>query len=185
MSRLKKHYNEKVKKQLQEKFGYSNPMKIPSMRKIVINMGCAEAAKDKNALQDHVNEMTMLSGQKPIVTKARKAISNFKLREDQPVGIKVTLRGARMYDFLDRFNNIVTPRIRDFRGFNPKGDGSGNFTLGLDDQQIFPEVNLDAVKRAQGMHISFVTSALTDEECIELLRLLGVPFKNIPVSVVA
>ncbi|MCE2982609.1 MAG: 50S ribosomal protein L5 [Parachlamydia sp.] len=185
MSRLKKRYQAEVKTALQEKFGYSNPMKIPGLKKIVINMGIAEASKDKNSIQDCVKEMTMLSGQKPIITKAKKAISNFKLREDQPIGIKVTLRGQRMYDFIDRFVNIVCPRIRDFRGFPSKCDGMGNFTLGLDDQQIFPEINLDEVKRPQGMHITFVTSAVTDEECVELLRLLGVPFKNLPILVAA
>jgi large subunit ribosomal protein L5 len=119
MSRLKKYYKETVKKQLQEKYSYENAMLIPGPRKIIINMGCAEAAKDKNAFQDHFNEMTMLSGQKPVMTSAKKAISNFKLREGQPIGIKVTLRGERMFDFMDRFFNLVTPRIRDFRGFNP------------------------------------------------------------------
>lgn len=185
MSRLKKHYLEKVKPELQKKFAYVNSMKIPTLKKVVINMGIAEPSKDKNAIQACVNEMTMLSGQKPIITKAKKAISNFKLREGQPIGIKVTLRGQRMYDFIDRFCNIVSPRIRDFRGFPTKCDGQGNYTLGLDDQQVFPEINLDEVKRAQGMHITFVTSAETDEECVELLRLLGLPFKNMPVSVIA
>ena len=185
MSRLKKTYLEKVLPELKSKFEYANPMQIPSLKKIVINMGIAEASKDKNTTQDCVNEMTLLSGQKPIVTKAKKAISNFKLREDQPIGIKVTLRGKRMYEFLDRFNNIVCPRIRDFRGFPVKCDGRGNYTLGLQDQQVFPEINLDNVKRTQGMHITFVTSAKTDEECVELLRLLGLPFKNLPVSVAA
>lgn len=185
MSRLKKRYLEEVKAQLQSKFGYDNPMKIPALRKVVINMGIAEASKDKNTIQACVNEMTALSGQKPIITKAKKAISNFKLREGQPIGIKVTLRGVRMYEFIDRFFNIVCPRIRDFRGFPTKCDGRGNFSLGLDDQQVFPEINLDDVKRAQGMHITFVTSAHNDEECIELLRLLGLPFKNLPVSVAA
>jgi large subunit ribosomal protein L5 len=129
--------------------------------------------------------MTMLSGQKPIITKAKVAISNFKLRENQPIGIKVTIRGQRMYDFIDRFVNIVCPRIRDFRGFSSKCDGMGNYSLGIDDQQIFPEINLDQVKRAQGMHITFVTTAEKDEECVELLRLLGVPFKNLPITVAA
>jgi large subunit ribosomal protein L5 len=183
MSRLKKYYKEKVLEQLNEKFSYPNRMMIPQLQKVVINMGVAEAAKDKNALQDCVNELTLISGQKPILTKAKKSISNFKLREGMPVGIKVTLRGVRMFDFIDRFFNVVCPRIRDFRGFNPKADGSGNFTLGLDDQQIFPELNLDDVKRTQGMHITFVTSAKNDDECIELLRLLGLPFKKLPVSV--
>lgn len=185
MSRLKKRYLSSIKKELQEKFAYQNPMQVPGLKKIVINMGIAEASKDKNAIQDCLKEMTMLSGQKPIITKAKKAISNFKLREKQPIGIKVTLRGLRMYDFLDRFVNIVCPRIRDFRGFAVKCDGRGNYTLGLTDQQIFPEINLDEVKRAQGMHITFVTSATTDEQCVELLRLLGVPFKNLPITVAA
>ncbi len=185
MSRLKKRYQTEITQDLQKKFNYENPMKIPAPKKVVINMGIAEASKDKNSIQDCVREMTMLSGQKPIIIKAKKAISNFKLRENQPIGIKVTLRGKRMYDFIDRFVNIVCPRIRDFRGFPSKCDGRGNFSLGIDDQQVFPEINLDLVKRTQGMHITFVTSASSDEECVELLRLLGVPFKNLPVSVAA
>lgn len=185
MSRLKKRYKDQIKAELQKKFNYTNPMMIPFLRKVVINMGVAEAANDKGILQAHVKELAQISGQKPILTKSRKAISNFKLREGQPIGIKVTLRGLRMYDFIDRLFNIVAPRIRDFRGFNTKGDGSGNYTLGMDDQQIFPEINLDETKRTQGMHISFVTSAKTDEESIELLRLLGLPFKNLPVVVAA
>jgi large subunit ribosomal protein L5 len=138
MARLKKRYRDVVKAELQKKFNYSNPMMIPALKKVVINMGIAEASKDKNALQDCVKEMTMLSGQKPIIKKARKAISNFKLREGQPIGIKVTLRGVRMFEFIDRFFNIVCPRIRDFRGFPSKCDGRGNYSLGLDDQQVFP-----------------------------------------------
>lgn len=185
MSRLKKRYHAEVKQALQEKFAYRNPMQVPALLKIVINMGIAEASKDKNSIQDCVKEMTMLSGQKPVITRAKKAISNFKLREGQPIGVKVTLRGKRMFDFLDRFVNIVCPRIRDFRGFNSKCDGKGNYSLGLQDQQIFPEINLDEVKRTQGMHLTFVTSSHTDEECIELLRLLGIPFKNLPISVAA
>jgi large subunit ribosomal protein L5 len=185
MSRLKKKYLEEVKSELQKKFGYKNPMQIPTLEKLVINMGIAEASKDKNSIQDCVKELTVLSGQKPIITKAKKAISNFKLREGQPIGIKVTLRGARMYDFIDRFFNIVCPRIRDFRGFPTKCDGRGNYSLGLDDQQVFPEINLDEVKKTQGMNITFVTTAQTDEECIELLRLLGLPFKKLPISVAA
>ena len=141
-------------------------------------MGVAEALKDKNALQDAQKELTLISGQKPVVTRAKKAISNFKLREDQGIGLKVTLRGKRMYDFFDRFTNIVSPRIRDFRGFNKKCDGRGSYSLGLDDQQVFPELNLDEVKRAQGMNITFVTSAITDAECYELLKLMGMPYKR-------
>jgi large subunit ribosomal protein L5 len=178
MSRLKEKYNNDVRKALQEKFGYRSAMLIPQLKKIVISMGIAEATKDKNAIQDCQKEMALLSGQKPIITRSKKAIANFKLREGQPIGLKVTLRRKRMYDFLDRFSNIVAPRIRDFRGFPTKGDGRGCYSLGLDDQQIFPEINLDEVKRTQGMNIAFVTSATTDEECFELLKLLGLPFKR-------
>lgn len=185
MARLKQKYLEEVKGQLLKKFEYENPMKIPALKKIVINMGIAEASKDKNSIQDCVNELTLLSGQKPVIMKAKKAISNFKLREGQPIGVKVTLRGNRMYDFIDRLFNIVCPRIGDFRGFETKCDGRGNYTLGLTDQQIFPEINLDNVKRTQGMNITFVTSAATDPECVELLRSLGLPYKNLPVTVLS
>ena len=178
MSRLQKKYKKEMKGKLREQFGYSNVMLIPELKKVVINMGAGEASKDKNALQDCFNEMKMLSGQKPILTKARKSVANFKIREDQPIGVKVTLRSKRMYDFVDRFCNIVSPRIRDFRGFAFKCDGRGNYTLGLSDQQVFPELNLDEVKRTQGMNITFVTSAKTDQECYELLKALGVPFKE-------
>lgn len=178
MSRLKQKYTDEVRKRMQEKFAYANSMLIPRLKKIVISMGIAEATKDKNALQDCVKELAQLSGQKPIITRSKKAIANFKLRENQAVGLKVTLRRKRMYDFFDRFCNIVSPRIRDFRGFPTKGDGRGCYSLGLDDQQVYPEINLDEVKRAQGMNIAFVTSAKTDEECQELLKLLGLPFKR-------
>ncbi len=184
-SRLKQRYLDSVKAELQQKFGYANPMKVPKLLKIVINMGIAEASKDKNSTQDCVKELAQITGQKPIITRAKKAISNFKLREGQPIGIKVTMRGERMYDFMDRFCNIAAPRIRDFRGFNVKCDGRGNFTLGLEDHQVFTELNLDEVKRTQGMHITLITSAQTDAECVELLRLLGLPFKNLPVAVAA
>lgn len=175
---LQKKYEEEIKQALNEKFAYKNSMLIPKLEKVVISMGIAEATKDRNVLQDHMKELAMLSGQKPIVTKAKKAISNFKLREGQAIGLKVTLRGKRMYDFVYRFVNIVCPRIRDFRGFKLGADGQGNYTLGLDDQQIFPEINLDEVKRTQGMNITFNTSASTNEECVELLRRMGVPFKK-------
>jgi len=178
MSRLQKRYKEEVKQKLQERFNYANPMLIPSLKKVVISMGLAEASKDKNAMQDAVKEMTNLSGQKPILTRARKSVANFKLREGQAIGCKVTLRKKRMFDFLDRFCNIVSPRIRDFRGFPVKGDGTGNYSLGIEEQQIFPEINLDEVKRTQGMNITFITTAKTDEECFELLKLLGFPFKT-------
>lgn len=179
MSRMLKKYKSEVKSALQEKFAYKNSMLIPSLKKIVISMGIAEAAKDKNSIQDCVKEMTFLSGQKPILTKAKKAISNFKLREGQIIGVKVTLRRQRMWDFLDRFCNIVAPRIRDFRGFPEKCDGRGSFTLGLQEQIVFPELNLDEIKRTQGMHITFVTTAQRDDECVELLKLMGFPFKSL------
>lgn len=178
MSVLMKKYKEEVRASLQKKFGYRNSMCIPKLDKIVISMGIAELIKDKNAIQDCVKELTMISGQLPVLRKAKKSISNFKLREGQVIGLKVTLRSIRMMDFLYRFCNIISPRIRDFRGFSRKCDGKGNYTLGVDDQQIFPEINLDDVKRTQGMNISFVTSAKTDEECLELLMLLGMPFKK-------
>ncbi len=178
MSRLYKKFKEELVPAMRARHPERSPMSLPAMKKIVISMGLAEALKDKNALQEHSDELMMLSGQKPIVTRSKKAISNFKLREDQPIGLMVTIRGKRMYDFLDRFCHIVAPRIRDFRGFNKKGDGRGNFSFGLSDQQIFPEINLDKVKRTQGMNITLVTSATTDEECIELLTLLGFPFKE-------
>lgn len=183
MSRLKKQYQDKIKEELNTKFKYQNKHLIPKLDKIVINMGIAEAVKDKNIIQDHIRELSMIAGQKPVETKAKKSISNFKLREGQTIGLKVTLRGTRMYEFLDRFCNIICPRIRDFRGFPSKCDGNGNFTLGLNDQQIFPEIDLDKVKRTQGMYITFVTTAAKDEECQELLRLLGIPFSNMPVVV--
>ena len=129
-------------------------------------------------MQNHSKELTMLSGQKPVFTKSKKAVSNFKLRKDQPIGLKVTLRGKRMYDFLDRFINIVCPRIRDFRGFKPKGDKRGCVSIGLNDQQVYPEINLDAVTRTQGMNITFVTTAKDDEMCIEFLKMFGFPFKT-------
>lgn len=185
MSRLKDRYQTAVRKELQEKFHYSNTMLTPRLDKIVISMGLAEASKDKNALQSHLNELTLIAGQKAVSTKAKVAISNFKLREGQVIGAKVTLRGIRMYDFMYRFCNLVCPRISDFQGFAAKGDGRGNCSIGISDQQVFLELNLDEVKRSQGMNITFVTTAKNDAECIELLRLLGLPFKNLPICVAA
>lgn len=182
-SRFKDRYRKTVRPQLQEVFAYANPMQVPELVKIVISMGMAEASKDKNAIQDCLRDLSDLSGQKAILTRAKKAISNFKLREGQPIGAKVTLRNDRMYDFLDRFINVVSARIRDFRGFEVKCDGRGNYTCGLDNQQMFPEIELDKVKRDQGVNITFVTTANTDQEAIELLRLMGFPFKDRPVVV--
>lgn len=177
MSRLYKKYREEVIPELKTRHPDQCVMELPVLKKIVISMGLSDALKDKNAIQDHSKELMLLSGQRPVVTRSKKAISNFKLRIGQPIGLMVTLRGKRMYDFLDRFCNIVSPRIRDFRGFNKKGDGRGNINFGLEDQQIFPEINLDEVKRAQGMNITLVTTAKNDNDSIELLTLLGFPFK--------
>ncbi|MBI5345620.1 MAG: 50S ribosomal protein L5 [Chlamydiae bacterium] len=177
MSRYKNKYIEEIRPLLQKKYAI-NIMEVPVLKKIVVSMGIAEAAKDKNLIQDHIKELTLLSGQKPITVKSKIAISNFKLREGQPIGLMVTLRGKRMYDFLDRFCNIVCPRIRDFRGFSTKGDGRGCYNLGLEDQQVYPELNLDEVKRAQGMNIALVTTAKDDEGCFELLKMFGFPFKQ-------
>lgn len=177
MSRLKEKYNKEILPKLKEKYSDKNVLQLPRLSKIVINMGVAEALKDRNALQEHANELMLLSGQKPVETKAKKSISNFKLREGYPIGLKVTLRGKRMYDFLDRFSNIISPRIRDFRGFQSKCDGRGNYHIGLSDQQVFPEINLDKVKRNQGMNISFITTSNQDDEAVELLKMLGFPFK--------
>ena len=179
MSRLKERYKNEIRQKLNETFGYKNPMLVPKLKKVVINMGIGEAVKDKGILQDHIAEMALISGQQPVVTKAKKSVANFKLREGQAVGIKVTLRGTRMFEFTDRFLRVDVPRIRDFRGFNaPKGDTKGCYSLGLNDQEIFHGLNLDKIKRQQGMNITFVTSARSDKETEELLRLLGMPFKE-------
>jgi large subunit ribosomal protein L5 len=178
MSRLKKKYLQDTRKKLTDKFGYKNPMLVPKMVKVVINMGLGDLARDKGVIEDGVKELAVIAGQKPVVTNAKKSISNFKLREGMPIGLKVTLRGNRMYDFIDRFCNIVSPRILDFRGFNKKFDGKGNYSLGLKDHQVFPELDLDAVKRTVGMDITFVTSAQSNEECETLLVDLGIPFKK-------
>jgi large subunit ribosomal protein L5 len=178
MSRLQKRYQQEIVPELKKRHPGKGVMELPVLKKIVISMGLGEAIKDKNAIQEHSEELALLSGQKPVVTKSKKAISNFKLREDQPIGLMVTLRGKRMYEFLDRFCHIVSPRIRDFRGFGKKCDGRGNYSFGINDQQIFPEINLDKVKRTQGMNITLVTTARSDDDCVELLTLLGFPFKS-------
>ena len=178
MSRLYKKFKEEIAPQQKERHPDRCAMELPVLKKIVISMGLAEATKDKNALQDCVKEMAKLSGQKPLLTKARKSVANFKLREDQVIGLKVTLRKKRMYDFLDRFCHIISPRIRDFRGFPLKCDGKGNYSIGIEEQVIFPEINIEDIKRTQGMNITIVTSAPNDEECIGLLKSLGFPFKT-------
>lgn len=177
-SPLQEKYEKEVRSKLQEKFAIENPMRIPRLEKIVISMGLAEASKDKQLIEYCAEILALLSGQKPILTKSRTSISNFKLREGQTIGAKVTLRGHRMYDFMYRFTNISAPRIPDFRGMKPKGDGRGSYSVGLRDQSVFPEVDLDRMKMSQGMNVTFVTNAEKDEECLELLTLMGLPLKT-------
>lgn len=176
--RLESKYHDEVRKAMQERFNYANVMEVPRLEKVVINMGVGEAVGNPKILDAAVKELEAIAGQKPVVTKARKAISNFKLREGVKLGTKVTLRRQRMWVFLDKLFNIVLPRIRDFRGISPKQfDGRGNFSMGLKEQIIFPEIDYDKVDKVRGMNICIVTTAKTDEEGAELLRLLGAPLR--------
>jgi len=177
MARLREHYEKVVKPALQEQFKYTNPMQVPKLEKIVINMGVGEAAQDAKKIEAAVAELTALAGQKPVVTRAKKSIAQFKLRENQMVGCKVTLRSERMYEFLDRLINIALPRVRDFRGVSGKSfDGGGNYSMGLKEQIVFPEIDYDKVDRIRGMDIVFVTTAKSDEECKALLKGFEMPF---------
>ena len=177
MSRLKDKYKSEVAPAMMAKFGYKNVMQIPRLEKIVINMGLGDLKDNTKAFEMAVNELTAIAGQKPLVTKAKKSIANFKLREGQNVGAKVTLRGARMEEFMDKLVNIALPRVRDFRGVSATSfDGRGNYALGIREQLLFPEIEYDKVENIRGMEMIFVTTAKTDEECKELLRLLGMPF---------
>ncbi|WP_207540358.1 50S ribosomal protein L5 [Sabulicella rubraurantiaca] len=180
MARLQKHYNEVVKAALQQEFGYANPMEVPKLEKIVLNMGVGEAAGDQKKLDAAVADMTLIAGQKPVRTRAKKAIAGFKIREGQAIGCKVTLRKARMYEFLDRLVTIALPRVRDFRGIpgNRGFDGRGNYSLGLKEQIVFPEINYDKVDQVRGMDIVFVTTAKTDKEAKALLKGFDLPFVN-------
>lgn len=179
MTRLQERYDSEIKGKLQEKFNYENVMQIPGLRKVVINMGLGEAIQNPKALDAALADLTAISGQKPVVTKARKSIAAFKLREGMNIGCKVTLRGDRMYEFVDKLISASIPRIRDFKGVSVKAfDGRGNYTLGLKEQLIFPEIEYDKIDRLRGMEICFVTSATTDEECKELLQLMGMPFAD-------
>jgi len=179
MARLKDLYKNMVMPEMMKKFGYKNRMQVPRIEKVVINMGLGAAVQNIKIIDKAVEELTLITGQKPIVTKSKKSIANFKLRAGIPIGAMVTLRRDRMYEFLDRFFNIALPRMRDFRGLSPKGfDGRGNYSLGLKEQIIFPEITYDKVERIQGMNISIVTTARTDEEARELLKLLGMPFRE-------
>ncbi|GFI41972.1 50S ribosomal protein L5 [Thomasclavelia cocleata] len=179
MSRLMERYQNEVVKSLMEKFNYSSRMQAPKIEKIVLNIGVGDAVSNSKLLDEAVNELSLISGQKPVITKAKKSIAGFKLREGAPIGCKVTLRGERMYEFLDKLVNISLPRVRDFRGVsNNSFDGRGNYTLGVKEQLIFPEINFDKVNKLRGMDIVFVTTAKTDEEGHELLAQLGMPFKK-------
>ena len=177
MARLKEKYTTEVMKAMMEKFGYKNVMEIPKVEKVIINMGVGEAVGNPKALDAAVGDMTIIAGQKPVITKAKKSIAAFKIRQGMPIGAKVTLRGTRMYQFLDKLINISLPRVRDFRGVNPKSfDGRGNYTMGIKEQLIFPEIEYDKVDTVRGMDIVIVTTAKSDEEARELLRLMGMPF---------
>jgi len=175
--RSKKLYDENVAKAMVEKFGYKNHMEVPKIEKIVLNMGVGEATQDKKKATSAAEEMELIAGQKPVITKAKKSIAQFKLREGMPIGAKVTLRRERMYEFLDRLVTIAMPRIRDFRGLNPKSfDGRGNYAFGIKEQLIFPEISYDKIEKMRGMDIIVTTTAKTDDEARELLRLFGFPF---------
>jgi large subunit ribosomal protein L5 len=177
--RLEEYYREHVVPALMEKFNYKSIMQVPRLQKITLNMGIGSATQDQKELQSAISEMELIAGQRPVITRAKKAISNFKLRAGVPIGCKVTLRRARMYEFLDRFINISSPRIRDFRGFPDKGfDGRGNYTLGIKEQIIFPEIDVDKVSRITGLDITFVMSSDSDEESYALLKEFGFPFRK-------
>ena len=177
MTTMRAKYEQEVKKALMEKFGYKSPMQIPKLEKIVINIGVGEAKDNAKALEAAANDLAIITGQKPIITKAKKSVANFKIREGMNLGCKVTLRSDRMYEFLDRLFNIALPRVRDFRGINPNSfDGRGNYALGIKEQLIFPEIDYDKIDKLRGMDIIFVTTANTDEEARELLTLMGAPF---------
>ncbi len=179
MARLKDKYLSEIRPQMQEKFAYKNVMEIPKLEKIVINMGMGEAIQNPKALDSAVVDLTAISGQKPIITKAKKSIAAFKLRQGMSIGCKVTLRGDRMYEFVDKLISAAIPRVRDFKGVSPKAfDGRGNYTLGLKEQLIFPEIEYDKIDKLRGLEVNFVTSAKNDEECRELLSLMGMPFAD-------
>lgn len=179
MARMKEKYDNEIRPALHEKFGYKNVMEIPKLDKIVINMGLGETIQNPKAMDAAINDLTAICGQKPIITKAKKSIAAFKLREGMPIGCKVTLRGERMYQFADRLISVALPRVRDFKGVSPKAfDGRGNYTLGLKEQLIFPEIEYDKIDKLRGMEVGFVTSAKTDEESRELLKLMGMPFRE-------
>jgi len=175
--RMRSKYDAEIAKAMTEKFGYKNVMEVPKISKIVLNMGVGEATQDKKKVEQAATEMELIAGQKPVITKAKKSIAQFKLREGMPIGVKVTLRRERMYEFLDRLITIAMPRIRDFRGVNPNSfDGRGNYAMGIKEQIVFPEINYDRIDKVRGMDVIVTTTAKTDDEARELLRLFGFPF---------
>lgn len=179
MARLKVLYKSKVAPTLKEKFGYTTPMAVPRLEKIVVSMGVGKATQDKKFLDLAIRDLTAVTGQKPLICTAKKSVSNFKVRQGDKTGLKVTLRRERMYEFLDRLINLAIPRVKDFRGLNPNGfDGHGNYSMGLEEQSVFPEIDPARIEVNQGMNITFVTSAKTDEEGREMLRLFGMPFRS-------
>jgi large subunit ribosomal protein L5 len=179
MNRLRERFENEIKKSMMKKFNYTSVMQVPKVDKIVINMGLGEAVSNSKIIDEAVGELALITGQKPIVTRAKKSIAGFRLREGMPVGCKVTLRGARMYDFLDKLVNVALPRVRDFRGVSANAfDGRGNYTLGVKEQLIFPEIEYDKINKIRGMDIIVVTTANTDEESRELLKELGMPFQK-------
>jgi len=178
MARLQDQYKAEIVPRLKEKFGYRNVMQVPKLSKVVVNMGLGDAIENVKVIETAAAEISIITGQKPVVTKARKSIANFKLREGVPIGVMVTLRRDRMYHFLDKLIAIALPRVRDFKGVSPRGfDGRGNYTIGIKEQIMFPEVNYDKIDKIRGMNITIVTTARTDEEGLELLRLMGIPFR--------
>ena len=177
-AQLKKEYREKIAPELKKQFNYSSAMQIPVLKKIVINMGLGNATQDKKIIDVAINEITAITGQKAVATISKKDVAQFKLRKKMPIGVMVTLRRERMYEFLERLVRVALPRIRDFKGIQSRLDGRGNYTLGIQEQIIFPEINIDAIDRIQGMNITFVTTAKTDEEGYALLKAFGLPFKN-------
>lgn len=178
MARLKEKYNDEVVKAMMQKFGYKNIMEVPKLEKVIINIGVGEAIQNSKALDAAVGDLTTITGQRPVITKAKKSIAAFKLRQGMKIGCKVTLRGERMFHFVDKLFNVALPRVRDFRGVSPKSfDGRGNYSMGLREQLIFPEIEYDKIDKTRGMDIIFVTTAKTDEEAKELLRLMGMPFR--------
>ena len=179
MSRLKDLYKSRISSELQEKFRYKSPMAVPKMDKIVVSMGVGKAVADKKFMDSAIKDLTAISGQKPLVCKAKKSVSNFKVRQGYETGLKVTLRKERMYEFMDRLINLSIPRVKDFRGLNPKSfDGRGNYSMGMDEQSAFPEIDPSRMENQQGMNITFVTTAKTNEESRKMLQLFGMPFKE-------